>query len=323
MKKILVITLSNIGDVVLTFPVLDILKRDYPQANISVVVGPKAETLLHQNPHFDSLYIFDKQQSTKETLKWISELRKEKFDLVIDLRNTAIPLLIGAKKRVSLLSRKAPFTHMKEKHLNRLRLVHPFSDDVADKKALYFSDEDQHLIDNLLKESRTSTSDIVVMAPGAADQIKRWTEDGFAKLSDHFISHFGFKVVFVGDNHDQSVAERIKKKMKQNEAINICGKTNLIQLACAIDRCFLAIVNDSSPMHLASYLNKPVVALFSKSDPKKYGPWSDNAIFLKSKEVCRSCEDPSKQLKHTCMETLSYETVIQAIQIEEQNVILK
>ncbi len=99
-KKILVVSLTNIGDVILTFPVIDILKKDFPSAKLSIVIGPKAESLFFKNPYLDKIHIFDKHQPPLKSLSWIGELRRERFDLVVDLRNTAIPFLISRSKAI-------------------------------------------------------------------------------------------------------------------------------------------------------------------------------------------------------------------------------
>jgi len=74
---------------------MDILKKDFPSAKLSVVVGPRAESLFYENPNFDTVYLFDKHQPPLKSLSWICQLRGERFDLVVDLRNTAIPLMIA------------------------------------------------------------------------------------------------------------------------------------------------------------------------------------------------------------------------------------
>jgi len=105
-RKILVISLTNIGDVILTFPVIDILKRDFSSAKLSVVIGPKAESLLKGNPHLENIYIFDKRQPFLKTVAWVNELRKEKYDLVVDLRNTAIPFLIFPEYMTTFIDKR-------------------------------------------------------------------------------------------------------------------------------------------------------------------------------------------------------------------------
>src|SRR3989338_3722345 len=136
LKKILVITLSNIGDVVLTCPVIDILKDIFPANKISIVVGPKAESLFAGNPNLDKIFIFDKRASWDKAIELVCILGKEKFDLAVDLRNTAIPFLIFAKHTTSPFDPREVNRHMKEKHLNRLRKVLDFKGDSKEKYAL-------------------------------------------------------------------------------------------------------------------------------------------------------------------------------------------
>lgn len=104
--KILFITLSNIGDVILTFPVFDALHERFPDARISVVLGPKAKALFEGNPFVDQLVVFDKRSTLKEKWRWLRELRRERFDLVVDLRNSMMPYLV---RRSGVSRPSAPF----------------------------------------------------------------------------------------------------------------------------------------------------------------------------------------------------------------------
>jgi len=300
-KKILLISLTNIGDVILTFPVMDILKQDFPEARLSVVIGPKAETLLKGNPHLDKIFIFNKHQSTFKMISWVWQLRQQHFDLVIDLRNTAIPLLLGARHKTPLLVKKDKTQHMREKHLQRLKMIY---DDTQDRHceaqrgkaiSVFISDKDQQYVEKLMKDEIGKDQEFVVVAPGAADQAKRWTEEGFVEIADRIIKE-GMGVVFVGDQKDQDIARRIVQKM-QGKAVNLCGQTTLIQSAELIQQAQWMMTNDSAPMHLASYLNIPTLALFGPTSPQNYGPWSAKSAFIqgengsmqsiKSEEVIR------------------------------------
>ena len=101
-RKILVISLSNIGDIILTTPVISILREHFPSSCIKVLVGPKGLSLFENCKTVDEVIIFDKHVSWLKQVNFVLKLRKEKFDLVVDLRNTVIPLLIGARFRTSL-----------------------------------------------------------------------------------------------------------------------------------------------------------------------------------------------------------------------------
>src|SRR5271170_7912203 len=87
-KNILIVSHTNIGDVILTCPVIDILRRDFPQAKIDVVTGPKAVSLFADNPGFH-IKVFDKQATLKQKLAWFLDLYHEHYDCVVDLRRTA------------------------------------------------------------------------------------------------------------------------------------------------------------------------------------------------------------------------------------------
>ena len=93
LKHILVVSMTNIGDVVLTCPVIDILRRDFPKAKMDVVVGPKAVSLFADNPNFP-VKVFDKQASLKQKLAWFLDLYQAHYDCVVDLRRTMLPFFL-------------------------------------------------------------------------------------------------------------------------------------------------------------------------------------------------------------------------------------
>ena len=94
-KRILVVSQTNIGDVVLTCPVIDILRRDFPQARIDVVTGPKAVSLFADNPNF-GIKVFDKQASLMKKWAWFLDLTRAHYDCVVDLRRTALAFFFSA-----------------------------------------------------------------------------------------------------------------------------------------------------------------------------------------------------------------------------------
>ena len=327
-KNILVISLSNIGDIILTFPVLEILKRDFPSAKLSIVVGPKGESLFQKNPFLDQVYIFDKHQSPLKMIQWIFKLRKKAFDCVIDLRHTAIPFFLAPKYRAPLLARPKNHLHRLEKHLNRLKTIYPFDpfrvnpeqsrrveNHVIREKILCVPEEDKDYVRQLQREQSFEGQKYVVFAPGAANHEKRWTPEGFAQVGDQLIEKFQWQVILVGDDKDQDCAQKVLSLMKQR-GVNLCGTLTLLQLAELLSRCQLALVNDSAVMHLASYLDVPVVALFGPTDPEYYGPWSERSSFIRRSLYCPACLSQDKRgqgLKHQCLQAILPEDVLEAV----------
>jgi len=287
--RILFISLSNIGDVILTFPVLDILKKDFPEAKLDVIVGPKAQSLFQNNSQINKLIIFHKKSSSLVMIRWIWNLRREKYDMIVDLRNTVIPALIPSTYRTSLRVKKNYDIHMREKHLKRLTSVYQYKNESQEKTSLAFSDEDQKIVREMISMSLNPNQNYFVIAPGAADQAKRWSEAGFARLSDTITKQHGWQVVIVGDESDNDVALRIGDNMS-SKSLNLCGKVSLTQLALVLQSAQMAIVNDSASMHLASYVNIPILAIFKCTDPTKYGPWSKNCHFVKIRNQSTNIE---------------------------------
>lgn len=311
-KKILVISLTNIGDVVLTFPAIDILIRDFPDAEISIVVGPRAESIVCGNPKFHKVYVYNKKDSILKQGAWVWELIKQRFDLLVDLRNTALPVLIAPKYHTSIFKTKSDGLHMKDKHLKCLLSVHEYGSIEAKKKSLFISDEDKSYIMDV-RYNEIGDDDYVVVAPSSASDSKRWSNEGFAKVTDYLVKNCNMKIVFVGDNKDREVAREIAKFM-EHDSVNLCGRTNLVQLAELILHCRFALVNDSAPMHVASYMNIPVLALFGPTSIEKYGPWSKDSFSLKNNTECEKCNDPKLKIDHTCMMGISSEDVIKCLQ---------
>lgn len=284
-EKILLVSLSNIGDVILTFPVFDVLRERFPSAEISVVIGPKAKGLLADNPHVSRLYIYDKRATLSEKWRWLQSVRSQSFDMVVDLRNSMMPFLVKGRIVTRPEFGCSARCHMKAKHMHRLSLV---LDDVASSEnrlALYISSQDEKRARDLLK----GHADYIVLAPGAADQRKRWPEDRFGEVLSYLTGQYKARVVIVGDKTDAKIAQGLLRNAPDG-AINIAGETTLPQLGAVLKGARMALTNDSGIMHMASYLNTPVVALFGPTSPDLYGPWSSNRYVLQSGGVMEGIE---------------------------------
>ena len=119
--NILVITLTNIGDVILTTPVIASLKRAYPSARLTLVVGQRAAELFEDEPGFDSVIRYDKRISLREKWSLVQRLRAKRFSLVVDLRRTLYPFLLGHwNGHLLALFKRSPGPHRVDRHLARL-----------------------------------------------------------------------------------------------------------------------------------------------------------------------------------------------------------
>lgn len=329
-KKILFITLSNIGDVILTMPVFSLLRRRFPRARITVMVGPRPQELFTRDPRVDRLIIYDKSVSFWKKARLVRRLAKERYDLAVDLRNTLIPLLIGVPYRTGLIRvRPARVRHKKDVHLQRLEKLGIIENEFPERKAngssadensdfkwrnnpVWVAGDDRHYIEEFLKEQeKKEGGKIVTVCPGARSRLKRWKADGFIQIADALIEGKRVKIVLAGDSEDEPVVNRIAFRMKNSPAV-IAGRTNLGQLAALIERSALLITNDSAPLHLGSMLETPVLALFGPTDPEEYGPLSRGSRVIRKNLSCSPCRRPKCLHSHECMRLLEADEVLKA-----------
>ncbi|MCX5699501.1 MAG: lipopolysaccharide heptosyltransferase II [Candidatus Omnitrophica bacterium] len=286
--KILLVTLSNIGDCILTLPVLDRLREKYPQAKITCLVPARPKEIFINNPAVDSVIIFDKHARLKEKIKLFFSLSQEGFDRVVDLRNSFFGAFLPAKKRSAPL-RLIPkrIKHMKDRHLFRANLSSA-SFKPKGFSSLIAAVSDQQFINGILSENKINRDKLIVISPGARSQTKRWDQQNFSQLCEILIQQ-GWQVVLAGDTADQPICGYIQEDCG-GKTLDLSGKTTIGQLAVLLKEARLLITNDSAVMHLASYLDVPVVAIFGPTDEKKYGPWSQNCAVVKKDIFCRPCE---------------------------------
>jgi len=283
-KKILVVSLTNIGDVVLTCPVIDALINRFPLAEISIVVGPKAQTLFERNPYIKKVHVFTKKETFGELVFLVRQLRQQRFDAVIDLRNTALGYFLGVPFHTSVFTHIDPYLHKRDQHWQRLQSL--FSDVERTKKryAIFIDETIRKKSENILRQALEYGKGYCVIAAGSADRKKRWTADGFIFICQALVQVYRMPVFFVGDILDYEGAENIIRRVSQG-AVNLCGKLSLLETTWVLRNSRLLLCNDSAAMHLASYFDVPTVALFGPTDPRKYGPWGERSCFVRAKTI--------------------------------------
>jgi lipopolysaccharide heptosyltransferase II len=308
--KILFITLSNIGDCILSLPVLDALRSQYPESRISCLVPERPREIFINNPAIEKVIVFDKHAGLIDKIKLFLSLSKEKFDIVVDLRNSFFGAFLPAKKRSSPF-RFIPgrFRHMKERHLFWAGFAgYPFRN--KKQQSLVITPEDVNYIEGILRQRKMCDSaKLIVVAPGARSQIKRWDKQNFSQLCGRLVKE-GWDVVLAGDKTDEPVCSYVCQAHAE-KILNLCAKTSISQLAALLKKSRLLITNDSAVMHLASYLNVPVASIFGPTNENKYGPWSQEKIVIKKDIICRPCEKAACRFASlACLSCLKVDDVL-------------
>jgi lipopolysaccharide heptosyltransferase II len=308
-KRILVITLSNVGDIVLTTPVIRALAREFSGARIDVMVGPAGKEIFERDPRIFKVIIYDKHMPIAQKRRLQLKLKRLSYDLIADLRNTIFPLLIGPKYRTGTIQKFSKLLkHRKERHLWRLKSLG--IDARGDPSYIYIPKEDEEYVRKLLEE-RGIRRPMVVINAGAKSHLKRWSAEGFAAVSDALAKECKADVVFVGTEEDRTVVDEIMRLTK-NKPHNIVAKTNLRQLAALLKKAKLLITNDSAPLHLGCAVGTKVLALFGPTDPAKYGPTGEFDLSVSKNLSCSPCESAVCKFNYECMKLISPQEVLEA-----------
>jgi len=306
-KRILVITLSNVGDIILTTPVIRTLSKEFPLSRVDVMVGPRGKEIFDKDPRIFKLIIYDKHSSIVKKRRLQLKLKKLKYDLVVDLKNTVLPLLLSSRYRTSPMQYfPKSITHKKQRHLYRL---HSFGiENLSEQSYIHIPKFDEDYAQNLIKTNAIS-GPIVIVNPGAKSHLKRWTPEGFAEVCDSLSNECSAEIVFVGMGEDKDIVLAITKKMK-NKYYDFVDKTNIRQLASLIKSSSLLITNDSAPLHTGCAVGAKVLAIFGPTDPKKYGPTGEFDAVINKKLFCSPCEEAACKHGHECMKLISADEVL-------------
>jgi len=333
-KKILIVRLDRIGDVLLSTPVIKALRSAYPDSYLSFMVRPYAREVVEGNPGLNSVMVYDKEGGEKGlfgNLKFIWRLRKERFDLALILHPTVrahlvtalagIPERIGYdKKKGFLLTKRIPHTKqfgLKHEIEYALDILKYIGVDAKDK-TLYMpiQGECEDRAKDILARNGIRDSDaIIVINPGASCASKRWSAERFAKLADSLVAGRGAKILIISGSADKDFGDRVASFMTKRH-LNLSGKTTIGDIASILRRARLFISNDSGPVHVACAVGTPAIAIFGRSDrglsPKRWGPTGKGDVVLHKDVGCEVCLAHNCQRGFKCLEAITVEEVLAA-----------
>lgn len=329
-KKILIIKITAIGDVILSVPSIKAIRNSFPEAFISVLVGVESRRVLKKCPYIDEVILYDrkgKDKGLKGLLKISSVVRRKAFDMSIDLQNNRASHLIawmGAiPRRFGYSNRKIGFLiNNKLKYLNigagpveeQFRILKKAGINTigaSKRMEIWPGKEDFSYIEKVLKDEWVRENQVVVgMNIGGSWKTKRWPLKCFAKLSD-MLAAKDVRVIITGSEGESDLAAELSQ-LARAKIINAAGRTNVTQLAALIKKCKVYVTSDSAPMHIASAMGTDFIALFGPTDPRRHFEPVDKGVIIKKEVNCGPCYK-SVCNKNTCMRKISVEEVYRLI----------
>jgi lipopolysaccharide heptosyltransferase II len=316
-NKILFITLSNIGDVILTLPVLSALKQNFPGAKIDIAIGPRPKEIFIKDPRINRIFVYDKHASLREKMEFVKRLKKERYDLAVDLRRSILPILIGARMRTPLfLVNINRAKHKREIHLNKVKAL---GIDYTETRNIYIEDKDRGTIHRLLGERGVEKGDILIgISPSCRSLLKQWHTDRFIEVIRGLLKEGSYKIVLIGDVNQKDISQKIKDAVRHNNLVDLTGMTNLNELCALIDSLHILLTCDSACLHIACDLGVKVVAIFGPTDPEEYGSIGKDDIVIRKNLKCSPCNKARCSFGNGCMRDIDPEEVLAALRLSLQ-----
>jgi heptosyltransferase-3 len=339
-KRILAVKLKKIGDLVLTVPALRAIRDSYPDAHLAVLVNGGTEAVLEGLEWIDEILVFDRRwkegpvwRRTARQFAFLLEVRRRRFDLIVQLtkgdRGAIAAILSGAPLRAGVdpegrgfPGKRFLFTHLAPAPYWR---VHDVEYNLSVVRALgmetsnsalevTYSPEDVTQVERLLAEVGVgANSHLVHLHPTCSWLFNCWTVEGMARLIDHLQAERGCTVVITcgPSPREQTRCEQIMARTS-TRPVSLVGRTTLKQLAALSARATLFVSGDTAPMHIASAVGTPVVAIFGPAGPFNTGPWGRGHRVITKGYDCQPCgQDGCGGSKRSdCLEDLSPEEVI-------------
>ncbi len=290
-KKLLIIRLSSLGDILLTTPLLRSIKKEYPSAQIDFLIRNAYKECVEHNPYISELLIYTNDKDTQKGLA--QKLINSEYDFVIDLQNN-----LRSKKLTG--SFKCPVYRFSKRSIEKFLLVNfkinllkdaPSIPERYAKSFPGFELDNEGLEIFLPKEFSTSEKKedrIIGFCPGSRHFTKMWPKEFYIELGRK-LTEKGYAVHLIGGQSDIDICKEISFAI--HGAVDLSNQNNLYLTAAEIKKCSAVVCNDSGLMHLACAVKTPVLVFFG-STVKEFGfaPYKNKNLILENNSLsCRPC----------------------------------
>lgn len=277
--KVLFITSSRIGDAVLSTGLLNYITQTYPDASPTIVCGPLAASLFEGVPRLERIIKLQKQSHNRHWIKLWKQVIGTKWDIVVDLRDSAVSRLIFADQRFIFTKRRIDRSkHKVEQAAQVMGLKTP-------PAPVIFPTEAQN---DKAKGFIADGTPVLGVGPAANWAGKTWPTDRFVDLVSALTAKDGIlpeaRVAVFAAPGEEDVAYKLLETIPKNRRIDVIAKTDPGTAAATLARCTMYVGNDSGLMHCAAAAGVPTVGLFGPSYPHLYSPWGAHTAYISTPE---------------------------------------
>jgi heptosyltransferase-3 len=332
-ENVLVVRTDRIGDVVLTLPMISVLRASFPHATISMLLHSYTQELVEGFNGLDRILTYDESGEQKGFRSFLGELRSKRFDLAVVSHPTfriavlmflaGIPLRVGSGYRwYSFLFNRKVFEHRRtaEKHeaeynVSLLRVIGCEADKVPPVVLLIPEGAKAAAMKEMKRIGISPADRIVVIHPGSGGSARDWSPGNFAELAKR-LRREGYQVVVTGSAAERPLVESVVDG-SGGSAVSVAGRLSLKELAAFLASAQLYISNSTGPLHIAAAVGTPVIAFYPpirECSSRRWGPITDKKkIFTADSSMCSRCRGGVCQ-GNDCMDQILVADVLQAAQ---------
>ena len=325
--RILIMRTGAFGDILMGTPLLAALREAYPNSHLTWLAFHSEVQAIDANPYIDEFIRWDGSYWKKmlrkalyplwlvRALRFQNALRAKKYDIFVSFQPEEWPLLIrgvGAKITVGIFDTFRRYYKSKSTSRNTRLYTHPYaypdlpdhridqyfltlralglSEDVSHQMSMGYTQEDADVTAQYLTDQGVTESEkLIVLAPMTTWPTKCWPSENYTAFGDALQCRLACRVIVIGSGKERDRLLSVAAKMS-TYPILIAGELTFRQMAALVDRADLLVSGDTGPMHVASALKTPQLALFGPTSPRWYGPLGSTAISLIHPVPCGPCD---------------------------------
>jgi lipopolysaccharide heptosyltransferase II len=318
---VLIIRPGGIGDAILLIPTIKALRNAYPACAIDILAERRNAATFHLASGIRTIYLYD-------TLAGLKTVLRSRYDAVIDTeqwhllsagvaRLTKSPLSIGyaTNERIKMFTNAVQYSLEEYEMDSFSHLLQPLGimeSEIGKPPFLVVPDEAVTKATAML--GKFADKPFIAIFPGSSIPEKRWNMSNFVELALK-LNQAGFQIIVIGSEKERVMGEAMTCGL---DALNLVGKTSLVETAAVIDKSALLVSGDSGILHIAAGLGRPTVSLFGPSCIKKWAPRGEHHLTISRNLSCSPCSQfgniPNCRINVRCMAEITVEEVLGAVE---------
>ena len=332
-QRILIVRTDRIGDVILTLPMIKVLKRQFPSVKISMLIRQYTAEIVKHHSHVDEMVFYDRHHQPVPFFHLLALLRSKKYDVVFHTHPrfrvalltwlAGIPIRVGTGYRwYSFLFNKKIYQHRKdaryhelEYNLNLLEAIDcpVVGTDVTPAISVRPADAER-VQQELIGLGVPADQRVVILHPGSGGSARDWSAEKFGELGGRLAGLDNTKVVVTGGKEEHDLVSRVCDKIG-NSVTPLVDVFNLSEFAALAQRASLFIANSTGMIHVAAAVGTPVIGLYSQITPlsaARWGPYTKNKTIFSPVSMPVDCQKCDGRTLCECMESIPVDEVFQA-----------